>query len=159
MSVVRHEKQELAKKLVTEERDRRSAEAGLKSAQDQAEDQRKKLYTTELELATQRQLVLDLKAELERAKEAARAAELSASAEKEASYLRGIEETEVRLADELAEVCQDYCKYTWEETLNQAGVSATSDLRRPEKICLHPHLRDVSTPSSPPPSRTMESPA
>ena len=112
LSAVRQEKQELAKKLVTKERDRRSAEAGLKSAQDQAEDQRKKLYTTELELATQRQLVLELKAELGRAKEAARATKLSASTEKEASYLRGIEETEVRLTDELAEVCRDYCKYT-----------------------------------------------
>ncbi|KAK9997167.1 hypothetical protein SO802_021853 [Lithocarpus litseifolius] len=38
---LKHQKLELAKKLTIEERERRSAEAGLKSAQDQAEDQQK----------------------------------------------------------------------------------------------------------------------
>ena len=37
-------------------RARRSVEAGLKNAQDQAKDQRKKLYHIEIELATQKQL-------------------------------------------------------------------------------------------------------
>ena len=43
---------ELASKLTTEERERSSAEAGLKNAQDQVEDQCKLLYQTEIELVT-----------------------------------------------------------------------------------------------------------
>ena len=62
LGVVKHEKQELAKKLAAEERERKSAQAGLKNAEAQAKDQRKLLYKIELELTTSRQLVLDLKA-------------------------------------------------------------------------------------------------
>ena len=47
---------------------RRSIKAGLKNAKDQVEDQRKKLYLTEIELAMQKQLILDLKVELEMSK-------------------------------------------------------------------------------------------
>ena len=68
------------------------------------------LYQTEIELATQRQLVLELKLELQRAKEVAQAKKEAAEAAKQASYLLGIEETETRLTEELAEVCRDYCK-------------------------------------------------
>ena len=59
-------------KLTAEERARKSVEADQKNVQDQAEDQRKKLYLTEIELATQKQLVLGFKAELEKAKAATR---------------------------------------------------------------------------------------
>ena len=41
---------------------------GLKTAEAQAEDQRKHLYTTELDLATEKATVLSLKAELEKVK-------------------------------------------------------------------------------------------
>ena len=41
---------------------------GLKTAEAQAEDQRKRLYTTKLDLATEKAAVLSLKAELEKAK-------------------------------------------------------------------------------------------
>ena len=40
-----------------------------------------------------------------------------------------MQETEVRLADELAEVCRDYCKEVWMEALNLARVLATSEWR------------------------------
>ena len=43
---------------------RLSAKAGLKTAERQAEDQHQKLHLTEIDLATQKQLVIDLKAEL-----------------------------------------------------------------------------------------------
>ena len=46
-----------------------SAETFLKSVEAQAEDQRKQLYITEIELATLRQLVLDIKVELQKVKE------------------------------------------------------------------------------------------
>ena len=45
----------------------------LKIAETQAEDQHKQLHMTKIELATQRQLVLDLKAELQKAKDTAQA--------------------------------------------------------------------------------------
>ena len=50
--IAKQECKELASKLTTEERERRSAEAGLKNAQDQVEDQCKLLYQTEIELVT-----------------------------------------------------------------------------------------------------------
>ena len=51
---------------------------------------------------------MDLNAELEKAKEAARAAKEVAEGSKQKSYILGVQETEVRLAEELAEVCRDY---------------------------------------------------
>ena len=68
------------------------------------------MYHTEIELATTKQQVLELSADLEKAKAAAWMAEEAAEALKQASYELGVYETEVQLADELAEVCKDYCK-------------------------------------------------
>ena len=68
---MKEENKELFTKLIAEEREKRSAEAGLKNAHTQAKDQRKLLYQTEIELATTRQLVLDLRAYLQKAKEVA----------------------------------------------------------------------------------------
>ena len=59
-------------------------------------------------------MVLELKSELQKAKEVAQAEKKAIEAAKQASYLLGIEETETRLAEELAEVCRDYCKVSWE---------------------------------------------
>ena len=60
--------------------------------------------------------MLDLKTVLQKAKEEARLAKEeaqlvkeAAEAEKKASYQLGAEETEVRLSEELLEVCRDYC--------------------------------------------------
>ena len=75
LRALKHKNQELVAKLTAEERAWRSVEADLKNVQDQAEDQRKKLYLTEIELATQKQLVLGFKAELEKAKTATQTAE------------------------------------------------------------------------------------
>ena len=75
LRALKHKNQELVAKLTAEERAWRSVEADLKNVQDQAEDQRKKLYLTEIELATQKQLVLGFKAELEKAKAATWTAE------------------------------------------------------------------------------------
>lgn len=67
-----------------------------------------------------------MKADLEKAKTAARMAKEAAEASKQAFYLFRVEETEVRLAEELVEVCRDYCKVTWVEAFNIAGVPANS---------------------------------
>ena len=70
---VKEEKTQLAEKLKTFEHERQSALAGLKTAKTQAEDQRKLLFTTELNLVTEKATVLSLKAELEKAKVEAQA--------------------------------------------------------------------------------------
>ena len=133
---MKQENQELATQLTVEERARRSVEAGLKSAQDQAEDQRKKLYLTEIELATQKQLVLDLKATAWTTEEVTEASRLE-------SYKQGVHETKVRLADELAEVCRDYCKEVWLKALNLAEVPTDSEWREVWNIYYPPDIREV----------------
>ena len=49
-------------------------------------------------------------------------------------YDIGVVETEDALRAEVPAVCRAYCAQTWEEALNQAGVEASSGLRRPESI-------------------------
>ena len=71
MGATNEENEELLSKLIAKERERKSVEARLKNGQTQVKDQCKLFYQTEIELATSRQLVMDLKAELQQAKEAA----------------------------------------------------------------------------------------
>ena len=49
-------------------------------------------------------------------------------------YDVGVAETEDALRAEVPAVCRVYCAQTWEEALNQAGVEASSGLRKPESI-------------------------
>ena len=49
-------------------------------------------------------------------------------------YDVGVAEIEDALRAEVLAVCRAYCAQTWEEALNQAGVEASSELRRPERI-------------------------
>ena len=58
---------------------------------------------TETNLATERQSVLDLKAALQKAKEEAQLAKEATEAEKRAAYQLNVEETQVRLTEELLE--------------------------------------------------------
>ena len=64
LGVANHEKTQLAEKLKAVESARKSAQAGLKNAEAQIKDQRKELYTTQLNLATEQAAVLDLKTKL-----------------------------------------------------------------------------------------------
>ena len=68
MGATNEENEELLSKLIAKERERKSVEARLKNG---LKDQCKLFYQTEIELATSRQLVMDLKANLQKAKEAA----------------------------------------------------------------------------------------
>ena len=88
-------------------------------------------------------MVLELKVELQRAKEAAQAEKDAIEASRQASYLIGVEETQIRLAEDLAEVCKDYCKVTWEESLNLVGVPIDSEWRQPGSVYYHPEIREV----------------
>ena len=71
LGALKEEHRDLANKLKKSDKKRQNALAGLKNAEAQAEDQCKLLYTTKLNLATEKQKFLDLKPELERNKEAA----------------------------------------------------------------------------------------
>ena len=50
-------------------------------------------------------------------------------ASRQASYNLRVEETEIRLAKELAKVCRDYYKEMWMKALNLTGVLAASEWR------------------------------
>ena len=61
---------------------RNSAEASLKTTEKQFEDIRKQLHYTEINMATKKQLVMELREELRKAREAAQLFKEAAEAEK-----------------------------------------------------------------------------
>ena len=69
---MREEHKELGNKLTVAERERSNALAGLKNVEAQVKDQSKLLYITKIDLATQKQLVLDLKAKQQKVKNVAK---------------------------------------------------------------------------------------
>ena len=97
----------------------------------------------EINLATEKQAVLDLKAALQKAKEETQLAKEAAEAEKRVAYQLGVEETQVRLVEELSEVCRDYCSITWDKALSVVGVLADSAWRLPENVFYPPENREV----------------
>ena len=71
-------------------------------------------------------MVIDLKVELQKAQKEAQLAREAVESEKKATYKLGVEETKVRLAEELLEVCWDYWDVTWDKALIVTGVPANS---------------------------------
>ena len=108
VSNLKEDQAKLSEQLKEAIRTRNSFEAGLKNAEKQAEEQRKQLHFTEINLATEKQLVKDLRKELQKVREAAQLAKEAAEAEKQAAYTLGVEETQVRLTEELSVVCREY---------------------------------------------------
>ena len=76
---------------------RDSAEAGLKTTEKQFEDICKQLHYTEINLATEKQLVTELREELRKAREAAQLLKEAAEAKKQVGYTLGMEETQTDL--------------------------------------------------------------
>ena len=85
LGAIKQEQYKLTEKLKEAQSARLSAEVGLKNVEKQVEDQFQKLYVTEINLATKRQTVLDLKAALQKAKEEAQLAKEAAEAKKRAA--------------------------------------------------------------------------
>ena len=150
LGTANHEKTLLAEKFKATESARQSAKVGLKTAEAQAEDQRKQLYTTQINLATEKAAVLDLKAELQKAQEALKVAQEAAKATEATAYERGVLEMEARLTAEVTMVCRDYCAETYYQALDQAGVPADSDLRRADQIYYLEDIRKDPTTLPPP---------
>ena len=153
LGVANHEKTQLAEKFKAVESARQSAEAGLKNAEAQTEDQRKELYTTQLNLATEQAAVLDLKTKLQKAEEALKVAQEAATAAETSAYERGVLETEARLTAEVTVVCRGYYAETYNQALDRAGVLADSDLRRVDQVYNPEDLRENIT--APPPPVTL----
>ena len=145
LGVANHEKTQLTEKLKAAESARKSAEAGLKRAEAQAEDQRKELYTTHLNLAIEKAAVLDLKSKLQKAEKALKLAQEAAIAAETSTYERGVLETEARLAAEVIAVCRKYCTEMYNQALDWAGIPADSDLRRVDQMYYPEDLRENTT--------------
>ena len=99
----------MAEQLKEAIRARDSVEAGLKTTKKQFEDIRKQLHYTEINMATEKQLVTKLREELRKAKEAIQLFKKAAEAEKQVAYTFGVEETQARLTEEFFAVVRDYC--------------------------------------------------
>ena len=138
----------MAEQLKEAVRARDSVEAGLKTTKKQFEDIRKQLHYTEINMATKKQLVTELREELRKAREAAQLLKEVAEAEKQAAYTLGVEETQARLTEEFSAVARNYCDISWGKALDAAGVPADSGLRRPESIYYDSEIRELSDPNS-----------
>ena len=122
----------------------------MKSAEAQAEDQRKELYMTQLNLATEKAGVLDLQAKLKGAEEALKMAQEAVIAAETLAYERGVLETETRLTAEVTVVCREYCAETYNQALDRAGIPADFDLRKIDQVYYPEDLRENPTPPPPP---------
>ena len=60
---------------------------------------------------------------------------------KQHGYDVGVAETEDSLRAEVPAVCRTYCALIWDEALNQAGVEASSVLRKAKSIYYPPAIR------------------
>ena len=94
---------------------------------------------------------------MQKAKEAGQLAKEAAEAEKQASYLLDMEETQVRLAEELLEVWRDYYNVTWDKALSVAGVPVDSVWRQPRSVYYHPDIREVPSAIPSPSALALES--
>ena len=127
---------------------RDSSEAGLNTIEKQAEDLHKQLHYTEINLATKKQLVMELREELRKAREAVQLVKEVAEAEKQVAYTLKVEETQARLTEELSVVYREYCGISWGKALDVAEVPVESDLRRPESIYYDPEIHELPGPDS-----------
>ena len=153
LSVLRTQQKQLAEQVKKANQDKASAEAGRNNMEKQAETFRSELHLCQINLETEKQMVIGLREELRRAKEAAQLQKEAAEAEKQASYALGVEETQSRLTEEFASVARDYCDVTWGKALDAAGVPADSSLRRPESVYYDPEIQPLSNSDPHPPEQ------
>ena len=165
LTIAENSNADLRKKLTAEKQARKSVDAALKGVEKQAESQRKLTNKAKEQLTASKEQVAALKQQFEEAKmlkdqaQKARmqAEEDKAKAEKERDeakqhgYDVGVAETEDTLRAEVPAMCRAYCTQTWEEALNQAGIEASSKLRKPENIIFPLTLQIPSQKEAAPP--------
>ena len=108
LGVLKENHAKMAEQLKEAVRARDSAKAGLKTMKRQFEEVRKNLHYTEINLATEKQIVIELREELRKAREAAQLFKEATEAEKQAAYALGVQETQGRLTEEFSAVARDY---------------------------------------------------
>ena len=133
----------MAEQLKEVVRARDSVEAGLKTTERQFEEMRKELHYSEINLATEKQMVTELR----KARETAQLFKEAAEAEKQAAYALGVQETQSKLTEEFSTVARDYCDISWGKALDAAGIPSDSNLRRPESIYYDPEICELLGPS------------
>ena len=138
----------MAEQLKAAVRARHSAEGGLKTTEKQFEDIRKQLHYTEINMATEKQLVMEFREELRKARKAVQLLKEAAETKKQATYTLGIEETQAKLTEEFSTVARDYCDISWSKALDVAGVPADSGLRQPKSIYYDLEIRELLDPNS-----------
>ena len=156
MGNLKEDQAKLSEQLKEAIRARDSSETSLKNAEKQAKVQRKQLHYTEINLAIEKQLVKDLREEFQKVKEATQLAKEAAKAEKQTAYMLGVEETQVKLTEELSVVCREYCGISWGKALDAAGVSVDFNLRQPENIYYDLEIRELPGPGSSNPEQAPE---
>ena len=112
LGALKDKQAQMAKEVKQALKAKASAEAGLKTTERQAEDLRGELHHCEINLATEKQLVKDLREEVRKAKEAAQLLKEAAETEKQTAYALGVQETQSRLTEEFSSVARDYCDIT-----------------------------------------------
>ena len=97
LGALKEKQSKLAEQLKEAVRARDNAEVGLKTTEKQVGDLRKQLHYIEINLAPEKQLVMDLCEELRKAREVVQLVKEAVEAEKQAAYMLGVEETQARL--------------------------------------------------------------
>ena len=141
LGTLKDKQAQMAEQVKEALRQKDSAEAGLKTTERQVEDIRKELHYYEINLATEKQMVTELREELRKAREAAQLLKEATEAEKQVAYDSGVQETQSRLTGEFSAVARNYCDITWGKALDAAGVPADSVLRQPESIYYDSDIR------------------
>ena len=129
LGALKEKQAKMAEQLKEAVRPKDSVEAGLKTIERQFEEIRKELHYSEINLATEEQIVTELREELRKAKEATQLLKEVTEAEKQAAYALGLQETQSRLTEEFSAVARDYCNITWGKAFDVAGILADSSLR------------------------------
>ena len=109
LGALKEKQAKMAEQLKEAIRVRDSVEASLKTMERQFEEVRKELHYFEINLATEKQMVTELREELRKAREAAKLLKEAIEAEKQAAYALGVQETQGRLTEEFSAVVRDYC--------------------------------------------------
>ena len=156
LGALKEKQAKMAEQMKEALRARDSAETGLKTTERQFEEVRKELHYSEINLATKKQMVTELREELRKAREAAQLLKEATEAEKQAAYDLVVQETQSRLTEEFSAVARDYCDITWGKALDVAGIPAYSNLRRPDSIYYDANIRELPGPGSPPPEHPAQ---
>ena len=90
LGALKEKQAKMAEQMKEALRARDSAEAGLKTTEKQVEDIRKELHYSEINLATEKQMVTEFREELRKVREAAQLLKEATEAEKQAAYDLGV---------------------------------------------------------------------